>query len=183
MTSYWQADCAKDFLGDTFPPSPTWNGYETRQTLLLYVFVDLTVHSVQFSISVVYMATLGSNQSESRKDNGAIVFGSCVSLAWDTSSIFSRDPFRPIRKQQRICLFGHQAFEVELTGLVCACVNLKLRPVPSHHWKNRMLNRTSNGCRYPQKLFPDSSHWEGWVMTSPEVTGQRDRKSIKTHCI
>ena len=69
-------------------PSPTWNGYETRQTLLLYVFVDLTVQSVQFSIPAVYMATLGSNQSESRKDNGAIVFGSCVSLAWDTSSIF-----------------------------------------------------------------------------------------------
>ena len=24
-----------------------WNGYETRQTLLLYVFVDLKVHNVQ----------------------------------------------------------------------------------------------------------------------------------------
>ena len=24
-----------------------WNGYETRETPLLYVFVDLTVHNVQ----------------------------------------------------------------------------------------------------------------------------------------
>ena len=24
-----------------------WNGYETRQSPLLYVFVDLTVHNVQ----------------------------------------------------------------------------------------------------------------------------------------
>ena len=42
---------------------------------------------------VVRMATIGSNQSERRKDNGAIVFRSRASLAWDTSSISSRDPF------------------------------------------------------------------------------------------
>ena len=37
------------------------------------------------------MATLGSNQSERRKDNGLLYFGSRVSLALDPSSICSRN--------------------------------------------------------------------------------------------
>ena len=62
--------------------------------------------------------------------------------------------------------FNPWPFAVELAELVCACVNLSnCAPVPSHGWqyirKHRVLNRTSNGCRYPQNLFPDSSHWEG----------------------
>ena len=39
------------FLGRSEYSMPTqlieWNGYETRQTPLLYVFVDLKVHNVQ----------------------------------------------------------------------------------------------------------------------------------------
>ena len=46
------------------------------------------------------MAHMDPKQSERKKDNGAIVFGSRVSLAWDTSTILSRCPFRPMRKQQ-----------------------------------------------------------------------------------
>ena len=33
--------------GELKPQLIEWNGYETRQTPLLYVFVDLKVHNVQ----------------------------------------------------------------------------------------------------------------------------------------
>ena len=43
-------------------------------------------------MKVVYMAPLGSDQSERRKDNRNIVFwGSRDLLAYDTSSLCSRD--------------------------------------------------------------------------------------------
>ena len=103
---------------------------------------------------------------------GLLYFGLLVSLALNTSSICSRDPFRPIRKQQRICLFGHQTLRSRVDGasFFVRAWTSNCPLVPSHHRKNRVFNRTSNGCRYPQKLFPDPSHWDGWVMTSTEVT-------------
>ena len=48
-----------------------------------------------------------TNQS-GEKTTGLLFFGSRASLALDTSSICSRDPFRPIRKQQTTnCSPGH----------------------------------------------------------------------------
>ena len=58
--------------------------------------------------------------------------------------------------------------------LVCACVNLKLRPSPLA-WVT--IDSKKQGVEwnleqrqlYPN-VFPDPSHGEGEVMTSPEVT-------------
>ena len=61
-------------------------------------------------------------------------------------------------------------------------------PVPSHGWpyirKNIVLNRTSNGGSYPPPPKCSQIPRMGWRCV--DVTGsdkQRDRKSIKTHCI
>ena len=65
-------------------------------------------------------------------------------------------------------------FAVEVTELVYACVNLKLR-----HSRARMGGNLSEKklCwidprteAATPKVFPDPSHGEGEVMTSPEVT-------------
>ena len=58
--------------------------------------------------------------------------------------------------------------------LVCACVNLKLRP-SLLAWvaidsKKQGVEQNLEQRQLPPKEFPDPSHGEGEGMTSPEVT-------------
>ena len=121
-------------------------------------------------------AHIVGNQSEGSKDNRGIVFwGQVTYYHRKKGHHFSRDPFRPIRKQQTICLCEPQTLRSR-GDRVSLCVRepqtAPQSPRMGDHIfeKNRVLNKTSNGGSYPQNLFPDPSHGEGEVMTSPEVT-------------
>ena len=80
--------------------TPCYRQEEWHQQCECYHYGIRSGKKLQFrDRSLVNRATSGSNQSERRKDNGVLFFGSRASLALNTSSICSRDPFRPIRKQ------------------------------------------------------------------------------------
>ena len=97
------------------------------------------------------MAYSGPKQSESSKDNRPVVLsGHLTSFACSTSAFGHVNQMDQSESSKGFACFDTRSCAVKWTGLVCACVNLKLRPSPSHHRKNRVLNRTSNGCRCPQ---------------------------------
>ena len=78
---------------------------------------------------VVHMAKLGGNQSERRKDNGAIVLEGHVShFHWNVITCVHVTHFDQSEGGKGVAYVDPRPFAVEVTECVCACVNLKLRP-------------------------------------------------------
>ena len=77
------------------------------------------------------MARLGSNQSEREKDNRGIVLEGHVShLHWNVITCVHVTHVDQSESSKRLACLNPKPFAAEVTELVCAFVNLKLRPSP-----------------------------------------------------
>ena len=98
------------------------------------------------------MATLGSNQSERRKDNGAIVFWvTCLISIGSVINLFTSPQMGQSESRKGFACLDTRPFAVELTGLICFCV----REPQTEPQSPRITEKT--GCLMESRTDADTS--------------------------